>query len=369
MKIYIQKEHLEQALSDITRVAQPNHQNQTLQGVRVSVKPHLVIFQATNIEMSVEVRTPGESEDIQQDTSFVIPARVFYDVVKLLHTGEVVLSFTNTTCSIQTKKGTVQLTLLPTQDFPPLPQAQSKIQYSLPKELFIQGVQSVVYAASNSTIKPELASVLVYTEGSSLVFVATDSFRLAEKKIPFISEDEFPTTLIPVKNAQEIISFLQNSKNDSISCIVDEDMCVFTTGTITLSSRLTSGTFPEYRKIIPKQFHTECIALKEDVVGVLKKAAVVSDASKQVTIAVQLEEKSVVCTSKNSTTGEMSEGITATIEGQSLSLNFNQKYMIDCFQSIPVDSVKLSFAGPSKPLIIQGVSDGSFLYVVMPMNK
>ncbi len=368
MKIYIQKEHLEQALADVTKIAQPNHQNQTLQGVRVSVKPHIVLFQATNIEMSVEVRTPGESEGIDTQ-SFIIPARVLYDVVKLLQSGEITLSFTENTCSIQTKKGAVQLTLLPTQDFPALPQAQSTIQYSLPKDLFVQGIQSVIYAASNSTIKPELASILIYTEGTSLVFVATDSFRLAEKKIPFISEDEFPTTLIPVKNAHEIVSFIQNTKTETITCFVDEDMCVFTTGTITLSSRLTSGTFPEYRKIIPKQFFTECIILKEDIVNVLKKAAIVSDVTKQVNISIQSDEKTVICTSKNSTTGEMKEEVTATIEGQSLSLNFNQKYMIDCFQSIPVDSVKLSFAGPSKPLIITGVSDGSFLYVVMPMNK
>lgn len=368
MKIYIQKEHLEQALADVTKIAQPNHQNQALQGVRISIKPHMVIFQATNIEMSIEVRTPGESENINTQ-SFIIPARVLYDVVKLLQSGEITLSFTETICSIQTKKGTVQLTLLPAHDFPPLPQAQSEIQYTLPRESFIQGIQSVIYAASNSTIKPELASILIYTEGTSLVFVATDSFRLAEKKIPFISEDEFPTTLVPVKNAHEIVSFIQNTKNENITCVVDDDMCVFTTGTVTLYSRLTSGTFPEYRKIIPKQFFTECILLKDDMVNVLKKAAIVSDASKQINLSVGVEEKAVICTSKNSTTGEMKESVVATIEGQSLSLNFNQKYVIDCFQSVLVDSVKLSFAGPSKPLIISGVSDGSFLYVVMPMNK
>lgn len=366
MKIYIQKDHLEQALSDVTKIAQPNHHNQTLQGVRITTRPHMVIFESTNIEMSVEVRSPGES-DIEN--SCVIPAKTFYDVVKLLSPGEIILSITEQVCTIQTKKGVINLTLLSPQEFPPLPKTQSKVKYILPRAQFIQGIQSVIYSASNSTIKPELASILVYSEGSSLVFVATDSFRLAEKKITYSSEEEFPTILIPAKNAHEIVSFLQNTKDEQVIITIDDDLCMFTTETIALSSRLTSGTFPEYRKIIPKQFYAECIMLKEDVASALKKAAIVSDATKQVTISVNTGEKNIVFTSKNTTTGEMSEHIVGTIEGQSLVLNFNQRYMIECFQSVPVDSVRFSFAGPSKPLIIQGVSDGSFLYVVMPMNK
>jgi DNA polymerase III sliding clamp (beta) subunit (PCNA family) len=50
-------------------------------------------------------------------------------------------------------------------------------------------------------------------------------------------------------------------------------------------------------------------------------------------------------------------------------VNFNHKYIADCFQSIDTDSVALSFGGPTKPLVIKGVSDKSFLYLVMPMNK
>lgn len=366
MKIYIQKEHLEQALNEVTKIAQPNHHNQTLQGVKISTRPHLVIFQGTNIEMSVEVRVPGESDS---EGVCVVPAKTLHDVIKLFPNGEVILQCNENTCSIQTKKGTINLTLLPQNEFPPLPEAQSKINHTIKRESFVQGMQSVMYAASNSTIKPELASILVYTEGSSLVFVGTDSFRLAEKKVPHSSEEEFPTILIPAKNAHEIVSFLQNSKDETFSCVVDEDLCVFTTKNTTLSSRLTSGTFPEYQKIIPKQFFCQCIFLKEDIVNVLRKALIVSDASKQVSVSVDVAGKQVVCTSKNSTTGEMKESIVATIEGESVALNFNQKYLIDCFQSIPVDSVQFSFAGPSKPLIVKGVSDGSFLYVVMPMNK
>ena len=59
----------------------------------------------------------------------------------------------------------------------------------------------------------------------------------------------------------------------------------------------------------------------------------------------------------------------ATIEGESISMSFNYRYIIDCFQSINQDSITLKFNGTNKPLIIKGGRDQTFIYLVMPMNR
>jgi DNA polymerase-3 subunit beta len=72
---------------------------------------------------------------------------------------------------------------------------------------------------------------------------------------------------------------------------------------------------------------------------------------------------------KNNDVGEYKDVIKAKNTGEDIELNFNSKYINDCFQSISSESVVLSFAGVGRPLIIQGNSDNSFLYIVMPMNR
>ncbi len=42
---------------------------------------------------------------------------------------------------------------------------------------------------------------------------------------------------------------------------------------------------------------------------------------------------------------------------------------MDCFQSLETDSITLYFADINKPMVVKGVGDNSFLYLVMPMNK
>ena len=74
-------------------------------------------------------------------------------------------------------------------------------------------------------------------------------------------------------------------------------------------------------------------------------------------------------TTKNMDVGENINNLDAVIKGDDLTISFNYKYIIDCFQSIDSDSISLSFSDVNKPMVIRGVGDKSFLYLVMPMNK
>ncbi len=55
--------------------------------------------------------------------------------------------------------------------------------------------------------------------------------------------------------------------------------------------------------------------------------------------------------------------------GEDLDMNFHIGYLGDCLSSIESDSVTLYFAGTGRPLVLRGVSDPSFTYLVMPLNR
>jgi DNA polymerase III sliding clamp (beta) subunit (PCNA family) len=67
--------------------------------------------------------------------------------------------------------------------------------------------------------------------------------------------------------------------------------------------------------------------------------------------------------------GHTTDTIKASVDGEELSLNFNQQYIMDPLSHINDDSLILSFAGVGRAVIIQGVSDKNLRYLVMPMNK
>jgi DNA polymerase-3 subunit beta len=238
----------------------------------------------------------------------------------------------------------------------------------MPAKDLAQGIKSVVYAASIGSMKPELASVFITYKDGELVFVATDSFRLAEKKVKVKKIPHFKNLLIPQKNAQEIVRLLDRD-NEDVSVTIGENQAAFHKEGMYLATRVVDGNFPDYRQIIPSESKTKAVLLKEDLQTALKTNLIFADNFNQLTLTLSPKNKIFEITSKNSNVGENVSKIDSAIEGDDLTISINHRYLVDCFSAIPTDSVSLSFNGANKAVLVQGVGDKSFLYLVMPMNR
>jgi DNA polymerase-3 subunit beta len=226
----------------------------------------------------------------------------------------------------------------------------------------------VAFSASLTSIKPELGSVFVQQKKEhSLTLVATDSFRLMEKTIPQKSLILDQSFMIPHKNALELGRVCEQV-GESAKLVVTENQCALTfPGGVYVSSRLVTGSFPDYVQIIPKEFVTHVTVLKEDLLRSFKKTNVFLNKFRQVSLTIT--QNNLTVASNNNEVGHTTDSIRAEVEGEELTLNFNQQYVMDPLQHIQDDSIKLSFAGIGRPLIMQGVGDRSLRYLVMPMNK
>ena len=228
-------------------------------------------------------------------------------------------------------------------------------------------MKGVYYSASVSDIKPEIGSIYIYPEDDILVFVATDSFRLAEKKIKIKQELKFDGILIPLKNTLEIIR-LFDGVTDDIKITLQKNQISLTTNNIYLTSRVVDGIFPDYKQIIPKEAKTQAVVLKQDFIGALKVANIFSDKFNQLMLTIKPKEKIFEIETKNSDIGENNSKISGALSGEEIIVNFNYKYILDCFQSITQDSLSLELNSSSRPMVIRGVGDSSFMYLIMPMN-
>ena len=226
----------------------------------------------------------------------------------------------------------------------------------------------VSYAASPSMIRPELGSVYVSVGGKSIVCVATDSFRLAEKVIGS-GEKGGVEVLIPLKHALELLHILERISDETVELSADESQLTVSAEGVRYISRVVDGTFPNYKEIIPKGFSTEATILKNDFIEVLKKARVFSGNDQHVGLHVYAKRKIFSATARSADVGEMSDSIDAALSGEDIDINFHIGYLADCLSSIGSDSIILGFSGAGKPLVIRGVSDSSFTYLVMPLNR
>lgn len=226
----------------------------------------------------------------------------------------------------------------------------------------------MAYAAAQSDIKPEISSVYIYAEKGNLTFVATDAFRLAEKKIAVPGLGQFPEILIPVKNIPEIVRII-GEYSGTISLCIAENQISFSNSSIYITSRLTGGNYPNYRQIMPTGSKTEIVFLKSDLQSVLKSLSVFSDKFNQIDLLVDPANKVCTITSQNNDTGEGIVTLEAALSGELIETRMNHQYISNALQSITTDSLSFTFTESNRPMIMKGVGDASFTYLIMPINR
>ncbi len=358
-------EKLITAIESADRVTARNASLPALSTILILVSGNLVKVRATNLSLGVEFELSVKTE---KDGVVAVDGKTLYSFLSTLPKGErVKLSQNETTLTLTTAHHRTTIKTHPYEDFPTLPSVAG-VQVEVPQKEFIRGIKNTYFSAAVSDIKPEIASVYLASEKNTLYFVATDSFRLAEKKETIKKAVEFPPILIPYKNIIEIARILENT-NEDVTLSISENQIAITVPNIYITSRLTSGSFPDYKQIIPKEFSTEVIVLKQDLLNTLKGATIFSDKFNQVTFSITPSKKKFECVSKNADVGEYSGMIDATLSGDDVSIALNQRYLIECLSFIPQDSITIGLNGGAKAVVIRGVGDNSFTYLLMPMNR
>lgn len=366
MNIECIKEKLSYAIGKAERVTGKNITLPILSCVLLEAHDSILTIKATNLDIGIEISLPVK---VNKPGKVAVSGSVLYNFVgNLTNDKNITLELLSGNLKISTKHSQTLIKAFPTDDFPNIPKVSSEKPFTFNIPNLLKGFKSVMYASSVSTIRPVLSSLLLASEEDSVVFVATDSFRLGEKIVSVKKHKEFNQILLPFKNVTEIIRILEDIKDD-VNVHLSENQIAFSYNDIYVTSRVIDGTFPDYRQIIPKETKTEIIVLKQDFVSALRISNIFSDKFSQVTFHIQPKEKTFKITTKNIDIGENENTIDAVIKGDDLSISFNYKYIIDCFQSIDSDSISLSFSDTNKPMVIRGVGDKSFLYLVMPMNK
>lgn len=322
-------------------------------------------LRATNLSLGVEIEIPAkiEKEGIVAVSGTTL-AGIFSNVFQ---NENVFLESDDGNLLIKTKKSRIKLKGQPYDDFPTIPTVDGKT-FEIESKKLIDGIKSVYYSSSVSDIKPEISSVYIYSNEENLIFVSTDSFRLAEKKIKVKGIEEIPGILIPFKNIPEILRIFGDLQ-DVIRVCFNKNQISFSANGVYLTSRIIDGIFPDYRQIIPKEFKSEAVVLKQDLLNALKLSNIFSDKFNQINLLIKPKEKIFELSSQNNDIGENKTYLDAALKGENIELGFNYKYFLDCFQSINTDSVSINLNQSSKPMIISGSSDNSFIYLIMPMNR
>lgn len=364
MNIEIKKESLFKTLSLIEKITSKAASLPILNCVLIEVGK-TVSVSATNLEIGAVVDIPAK---VVEKGKVAVPAGTLFRLIMNTNGEYVKIEEKGTTLVITSGKERSTLKLNPVDDFPIIPSSIEGKTVTIHSQDLLKGIRSVWYSASTSLIKPEIASVYINGVSGKITFAATDSFRLAERIISHSGKDSFGPILIPSRSIGDIVRVLEGVSGD-ITLTFNEHQLSFTGDGVYLTTRLSTGSFPDYHQIIPKSFSTEVTVLKHDILQAFKKTSIFLDTFQQVHFAIHPKQKIFTVSVTNAEVGTTEHPVPASVVGDAIDINFNQKYIADALSVISTDSIVFGFNGLGKALVMRGVSDTTSLSLIMPMNR
>ncbi|MEK7219231.1 MAG: DNA polymerase III subunit beta [Patescibacteria group bacterium] len=365
MKLECKIEEIKNRISQVEKITGKNLTLPILNSVLLIASGKSLKLRATNLSLGIEIEIPAK---IEREGIVAISGSVLSGIFSNVFQNEnIYLESVDGNLLIQTKKSKIKLKGQPHDDFPTIPRVIGA-SFDIDSKKLMDGIKSVYYSSSVSDIKPEISSVFIYTNDDSLVFVSTDSFRLAEKKIKIKGVEEISGVLVPFKNVAEILRVFGDFPGPIKVCF-NKNQISFSSDSVYLTSRVIDGVFPDYRQIVPKKFSTEVVVLKQDLLNALKLSNIFSDKFNQINLSIKPKEKVFELSSNNNDVGENKTFLDTALTGEEIELSFNYRYFLDCFQSINTDSLSIKLSGAGSPILISPVSDSSFIYLIMPMNR
>jgi DNA polymerase-3 subunit beta len=361
MKLQVTQENLAKALNSVARIANSRNSLPILSNVLLKTENNRLSIAATNLDIAI---THYIGSKIEQNGSITVPARLMQDFVSNLPDNILNLDLSENRLKITTDKYQSTINGMPAEDFPVMPAIKGDNLWKIDAKEFKKALSQVVLAASNDDARPVLTGVYFHVEGGNVVAVATDSYRLAERKVG--KSKEQISFLVPASAAADLLRIISDSDKE-VAVTHDDQQVLFQVGDVTLVARLIEGNYPDYKKLIPAKFATTAKLARADFINIAKVSSLFARESAG-SITIKVEDKSVSINSIASQVGENTASADAEVTGSG-EVTLNSRYLVEALNAFGTEEVEFCFNGKLEPCILRSATDSGYLHLIMPLRS
>jgi DNA polymerase III subunit beta len=375
MKVTVLQENLARGLSIVSRAVSPRSTLPVLSNILIATDEGRLRLSATNLELGI---TCWIAARIDEDGSTTVPSRTLSDLVNTLPGDQVQLTLDVKTQNLHVKGGTSNndIKCIDAQEFPPLPTPEMDGAVQLNVVDFKEMIHQVAFAASTDEARPVLMGVLMNVEKDKVTMAAADGFRLSVRKAQLSQAAAQPLNIIIPARALNELARAAGDGEEPIYMAVPKNrgQVIFRIKDVEIVSQLIDGTFPDYQQIIPRSFKSRTLVSTAALLKACKQAEIFAREGsnvarldiKQANGEMQPSEVEISATSEE--TGKNETIVEATVDGGSVLIAFNVKFLREALEVIRTPNVALETSASNAPGVVRPVGDEDFLHVIMPMH-
>jgi DNA polymerase-3 subunit beta len=371
MRLVIERGELLRALTHVTSVVERRTTIPILSNVLLKASADTLQFKATDLEREVLEQA---SARVSQPGAVTVAAHILHEIARKLPDGaevEMVRDAERERLALASGHSRFVLATLAAEDFPDLGAGEYTHRFEIGAQELKRLIDKTRFAISTEETRYYLNGIYLHAVGqgraATLRAVATDGHRLAQAELPLPrGAADMPGIIVPRKTVHELTRLIEDS-GSPVRVAVSAAKVRLEIGSVTLTSKLIDGTFPDYARVIPKANDKELkVSNAEFMSAVDRVSTIASERGRAVKLSIAGHK--LTLSVNNPEGGSATEELGVDYGAAPLEIGFNARYLLDIAGQLESDTALFVLADPGSPTMVKDTHDEGSLYVLMPMR-
>jgi DNA polymerase-3 subunit beta len=371
MNVSVMQENLARGLGVVGRAVSSRATLPVLANVLLKTENAGLKLTATNLEIGINCWVPGK---VEEEGEITVPAKLLSDLVSSLPNQRIDLQFSAKDRTLKVTSGGSRSSIkgIEADEFPVVAAIGDTPATSADSRALRDALAEVVFAAASDESRPILTGVLTRLAGETMTLAAADNYRIAVRTLT-LSKPVTPemTIVVPARSYAELMRILPDADEAvEITVTPNKSQVLFHVAGIDLVSRLIEGQFPNYEPVIPTAHTSRAVLDRESFLAGARRASIFARDSANI-VKIELGGEAgdgVAITAHAADVGDAADALEATLEGQSTTIAFNARYLVDVLSNLGAEEAALELSGPLAPGVIRGIGKDDYVHVIMPVR-
>ncbi len=352
-----------------------------IEGIHMTCKDDgQCMLQSYDLEKGMRTFVECETE---REGSCIINAQRLFQIVKTMPKGPIKITVDSSYKTVvESANGLSHFDIksLPGSEFPTLPELKGDRGFMFPQHLFRKFVNRILFAIGQNDTRPVFNGAYFQITGNKMILVSCDGNRLAycendmeiENKNIAIGSTLNLKFIVPGKTLVEVLKLVKDTEEE-MEIRLTLKYVLFKIGKYILFSKTIDSEYIDYNRIIPKNQNLELTLNAEDLRGALERSSLIIEdrLAGSIRSYVKFTIDEALSVSTQSANGNVYDEIEIEkLSGDSLTIGFNCKFLLDALKVCDDGKMKLGFVNPLMGVLIepQSKEEGKYLYFVMPIR-
>lgn len=370
MKLKIKKEEILKGLQRIQGVVEKKNTMPILSNMLLTADSSGVEIVATDLEIGLRGRYAGE---VEKPGSVTVSAKKMYEIVRELPAEDIQITVEDGSwVKVISGQSQFKLVALPKDEYPSLPDVAEEGMIAIDGETLREMIKKTLYSVGENDARYVLNGLFVHMtqakNGLNIRMVGTDGHRLSMIDRVIDAKHREESMIIPKKAMMELRRLLEeDSSKAELRLGFSKNHALFKRDGLIMVSKLIDGNYPNYIQVVPAKSTKQVAVSKDQFAHAVKRVSILSK-EKTNAVKMQLDKNALVLSTNNPEVGEASEELAVDYKGESITIGFNSRYLMDALGAMDRESISLELNDSLSPCLITEEGDELYKCVVMPMR-